>query len=191
MTIETDSELDEEELEDDEMGTFEHSIICTNIITELNIFLKGKKLGRVADSSAEYRFLDKPNTTKKGRKPSRQPDVSFVRQEKLPERFRSYPEIAPDLAVEVVSPSDKYYEIEAKIVEYQKAGVKLVWMVHPYSRQVDLYRLENALRPQIYMGGDELDGEDVIPGFKLAVSAIFDYPYDPNPEPELPKDLSA
>ena len=109
------------------------------------------------------------DSTKSGRKPSRQPDVSFVKQERLPERFRSYPELAPDLAVEVVSPTDKYYEtasrIEAKIVEYQKAGVKLVWMVHPYSRQVrqvDVYRLEGALRPQICMGGDELEGENVI-----------------------------
>jgi Uma2 family endonuclease len=190
MTTETDLELESEEFEDEKMGTFEHSVICINIITELSFFLKGKNFGRVADSSAEYRFLDKPEPTRKGRKSARQPDISFVKQENLPKRFRSYPEIAPDLAIEVTSPGDKDYEIEAKIAEYQKAGVSLIWIIHPISRRVDVYRLENRLRPQIYMGDDELNGEGIIPGFKLMVSAIFDYPYDPDPEPELPGENS-
>src|SRR5438045_4096389 len=86
----------EEELEEDYLPTFEHGVIEANIEAELRIFLKGKKLGRVTGSSAEFRFLAKPDDN---RKPGRQPDISFMRQEKLPHHFRSYPDLAPDLAV--------------------------------------------------------------------------------------------
>lgn len=180
------TELELEELEEDElpMGTFEHGIIGTNISTELRNFVKGKNLGRVADSSAEFRFLQKKPGQK--RKPGKQPDASFTRQEKLPQRFRSYPDIAPDLAVEVESPGDESYKTEAKIAEYQKAGVSLVWIIHPFSRTVSVYRLANGLLPQHYGINDALDGAEVLPGFKLAISDIFDYPPDPDPEPEMP-----
>ncbi len=181
MAIELDLVLEADELEEEALATFEHGVICSNIIGELRGFLKGKSLGRVVDSSPEYRFMP---TTARNRRAYRQPDISFVKQERLPARFRSYPNIAPDLAIEVASPGDKDYEIEAKIIEYQQAGVSLIWMIHPVSRRVDVYRQISGLRPQFYMGADELDGEDIIPGFKLNIGAIFDYPPDLNPEPE-------
>ncbi|NWJ95371.1 MAG: Uma2 family endonuclease [Chloroflexi bacterium] len=162
-----------EEEEDEPMPTAEHSFICVNISTELNNFLRGKKLGRVFDSTLEYRF---PNENKAGKKVSRYPDVSFVRQEHLPVNLRTYLNLAPDLAVEVISPSDKDYDIADKVDEYQRAGVRLIWLINPASRSVDVYRLAKGHRVQGYFGEDELDGEDVIPGFKLKVSAIFDYP---------------
>src|SRR5262249_43923127 len=63
----------------------------------------------------------------------RKPDVSFIRKERLPEGPTSegYVDIAPDLAVEVVSPNDLAYEVEAKVVEYLNAGVPLVWVIDP------------------------------------------------------------
>jgi Uma2 family endonuclease len=167
------------ESEEESMPTFEHAIICSNLNSYLNTFLRGKNLGRVADSSAEYRFLNS-----KGKKPPRYPDVSFIRQERLPKNIRSYPEIAPDLAVEVASPNDRIYDIQTRVQEFQKAGVKLIWMVYPYNRTVDVYRLANGLKPQSYIGEDELEGEDVIPGFKLKVSDIFDYPFPPEESEE-------
>jgi Uma2 family endonuclease len=57
-------------------------------------------------------------------------------------------------------------------------------MVYPYSRTVDVYRLANGLKPQAYFGEDELEGEDVIPSFKLKVSDIFDYPIPPEESEE-------
>jgi Uma2 family endonuclease len=163
----------ENEEEEEPMPTAEHSFICANIITELNIFLRGKKLGWVFDSTLEYRF---PNENKAGKKVSRYPDVSFVRQERLPDNLRTYLILAPDLAVEVTSPSDKDYDIDDKVEEYQRSGVRLIWVIHPASRTVNVYRLAEGPRIQGYFGEDELDGGDVIPGFKLKVSAIFDYP---------------
>ncbi|NWJ95665.1 MAG: Uma2 family endonuclease [Chloroflexi bacterium] len=168
-----------EEEEEEPMATFEHGIICSNLNGELHNFINGKNLGRVVDGSVEYKFLESKETEKgseKGKVLSRYSDVSFIRQERLPKKMRSYPEIAPDLAVEVTSPSDRVFEIEAKIKEYQIAGVKLVWVIHPYSRRVDVYRLASGPKPYSYLNEDELDGEDVIPGFKLKVSLIFDFP---------------
>jgi Uma2 family endonuclease len=172
------------ESEEDRMPTVEHGIICTNISTALNLFLKGKGLGRVLDSTVEYRFLEPPKGKGKGKgktkKRPRFPDVTFIQQERLPQNMRSYPEIAPDLAVEVASPTDRDYSIEARVKEYQKAGVKQIWVIHPYSRAVDVYRLPTGLKLQRYMEDEELDGEDMIPGFKLKISEIFDYPQPPD-----------
>ena len=168
------------ESEEDAMPTVEHGIICTNIITALNIFLKGKSLGRVLDSSVEYRFLDQGKTN--SQKKPRFPDVTFLPQERLPQNVRSYPEIAPSLAVEVASPTDRDYAIEARVEEYQKAQVKLVWIIHPYSRTVSIYRLANGLVAQAIGLSGELEGEDVIPGFTLKISDIFDYPPPPKDE---------
>ena len=167
------AEASEDEEEDEPMPTAEHSFICVNISTELNNFLRGKKLGWVFDSTLEYRF---PNENKAGKKVSRYPDVSFVRQEHLPDNIRSYLKVAPDLVIEVISPSDKGYDIADKVDEYQRAGVRLIWVILPANRTVDVYRLAKGPRSHGYFGEDELDGEDVIPGFKLKVSAIFDYP---------------
>jgi Uma2 family endonuclease len=179
MTAELEILADEENLED--MPTFEHGIICINISSEIRAFSKGKNLGRVVDSTPEYRFLE---ATDKKKKSGKQPDVSFVRQEKLPGRFRSYPDVAPDLAVEVVSPTDRPYEIEAKIKQYQEAGVSLIWIVHPYSRSVDVYKRETGFKTQTFTEEEEISGETVIPGFTLKLSDIFDYPTDPDPDPQ-------
>jgi Uma2 family endonuclease len=165
------SENDEEE--EEPMPTAEHSFICVNISTELRLFLRGKKLGGVFDSTVEYRF---PNENRAGKKVSHYPDVSFVSQERLPGNPRTYLMLAPDLAVEVISPSDKDYDIDDKVDEYQRAGVRLIWIIHPANRTVDVYQIARGLRSQRYISEDELDGGDVIPGFKLKVSDIFDYP---------------
>jgi len=163
-----------EETEEENRPTFEHGMLCSRLIRHLGNYLDGKGLGEVVDSTPEYRFL-----ARKLKKPGRYPDVSFVRQERLPADVRSYPEIAPDLAIEVASPSDRDYDIEAKVSEYQKFGVSLVWVIHPFSRTVEVYCRENGLKSQKLIGDDELDGGIVLPGFKLKVSRIFDYPPPP------------
>jgi len=177
-------DVEEEEGEEAYMAaTLEHDIIAGNICTALRIFLRDKDTGRAFGGSAEYHFLQ-PFAGEPGQKAGKQPDVSFVAKEKLPQRLRSYPDIVPDLVVEVSSPTDREYLIEAKVALYQKYGVKLIWVAHPYSRRVDVYRLVSQLRPQVCMNEDELNGEEVIPGFRLVISQIFDYPPDPDPIPE-------
>jgi Uma2 family endonuclease len=79
--------------------------------------------------------------------------------------------IAPDLAAEVVSPNDLAYEVEAKVVEYLDAAVPLVWVIDPEARTVRIHRGDGSV--SWLRENDELSGEDVIPGFRCPVAAIF------------------
>lgn len=103
----------------------------------------------------------------------RRPDVSCILQERLSfERLaEGYVEIAPDLAVEVVSPNDLVYEVIQKIQEYLAAGVKLVWLVIPPARSVEVHRLDGSVL--MLTAGDELSGESVLPGFSCRVGDLF------------------
>jgi Uma2 family endonuclease len=85
----------------------------------------------------------------------------------------------PDLVVEVHSPRDlasraRYDEAQLKIRLYQIAGVKIVWAINPASRTVEVYH-PGQLEPVAVLGvNNKLDGEDVIPGFELQISALFE-----------------
>ena len=101
------------------------------------------------------------------------PDVAFVSQERMtqpPQRgfFRG----APDLAVEVRSPSQSHPEMDTKAEGYLAAGTRLVWIVDPDSRTVTVYRPDRS--PVELASEGYLDGYDVLPGFRVAVAAIFD-----------------
>jgi Uma2 family endonuclease len=143
MTTQTWEEIEELELEGD-LPTFEHGFLGVRISHLLVNFIEGKNLGAVVDSTVEYRFLQRPPGSTKTRQPYKQPDVSFISQSRLPRRFNSYPEIAPDLAVEILSPTDRAYDIEDKVRIYQHVGVKIVWVVYPNVRRISVYRLEKA-----------------------------------------------
>ncbi len=178
MTVQTDfSEADlPEELEEDESkDTFEHAVICATLLRQVGNFLSDNNLGWVLDSTVEYRF-----SAWKTKTLGHCPDVSFIKQERLPKNLRTYPEIAPDLAIEVISPDDKIYDIQAKVKLYQHLGVSLVWIGYPFDRTVAIYRLSEGLLPQTVNEVGILDGENVIPGFKLPLSEIFDYPPSPD-----------
>ncbi len=89
-------------------------------------------------------------------------------KERLAEGFCS---IAPDLAVEVVSPNDVIEELDEKVEEYLRTGVKLVWVVHPGVKAVQVFRADGS--ESWLRAPDELSGEDVIPGFRCRVEAFF------------------
>lgn len=102
------------------------------------------------------------------------PDVSFVSQDRvpadgLPEGF--WPG-APDLAVEIVSPHDRAEDVRAKVSNYLDAGTRMVWVLWPRDQSVTVYQAGGQvkdLRPH-----DELDGGDVLPGFRVRVADLFD-----------------
>jgi Uma2 family endonuclease len=123
-------------------------------------------------SGGDAGYLGFPDSSRTVRKP----DVSFVRHgrfndEQLP---GGYARLAPDLAAEVISPNDKYEEVDEKIEEYLRAGVRLVWIVSPKNHTIRVYRgngSSHSLRES-----DELDGEDVIPGFRCSIGDLFPRP---------------
>lgn len=103
----------------------------------------------------------------------RKPDVSFIRRDRLPveQLAEGFITVAPDLAVEVVSPNDLAYDVEAKVQEYLEAGTRLVWVVYPPTRTVWIYRADGSMIGLRAL--DELSGEDVLPGFRCPVGALF------------------
>ncbi len=121
------------------------------------------KLGRVFNAQTDFEIKGI------GR---RQPDVAFVSLERLPVNVRDTVPLSPDLAVKVVSKTDDFYDLDDKVDEYLKGGVRLVWVVRPIRKVIEVYRQDDP-KMQVRTIDDELDGEDVIPGFKLKVSALF------------------
>ena len=169
MTSVVDDELDlqTEQVEDEEaIASFEHGAIGSTLIMYLNQYVRANKLGRVFDAQTTF--------TLKGKKPARQPDVAFVSADRFPKDWRNEADFAPDLAAEVSSKYDRTDTIEAKVLQYQNSGVRLVWILHTYSQTVEVFRLNKGLRSQRFMEDDELDGYDVIPGFKVKVSELFE-----------------
>lgn len=102
----------------------------------------------------------------------RAPDIAFVSKArwsgKAGEKFL---EGAADLAVEVVSPSDKASEMQQKIDEYLAAGTRLVWLVDPQSRTVTAYHPSGDAH--LYRGNQEVPGENVLPGFSFRPADLF------------------
>ena len=104
------------------------------------------------------------------------PDVSFVSWTRLPgRRVPRVPiaDLAPDLAVEVISPSNTAREMERKLQDFLAAGVRLVWYVYPGPQEVHVYTAE---RHDVLTIEQELSGGDVLPGFVLPLRQLFEEP---------------
>lgn len=160
-------ELADGRLERREMGT-RSSWIGTEIVVRLRAFCNSNRLGWVFASDVGYQCF--PDDAEKVRRP----DISFIRFGRLPNEQlpEGHTPIAPDLAVEVLSPKDRIYKLERKIREYLSAGVRLVWIVNPDSRRVRIHRLDG---PVSDLGGNEtLEGESVLPGFSCRVGDLFE-----------------
>lgn len=103
----------------------------------------------------------------------RVPDIAFVRTERIPppEEQTGFWNIAPDLAVEVISPSETAAEIQAKVHDYLEAGTALIWLVYPQTQTVVEYR---SLREIVQYGRDDtLEGGTVLPGFRYPLTRLF------------------
>ena len=107
---------------------------------------------------------------------NRRPDVAFVslarwpKDRPVPYRDNAW-DVVPDLAVEVVSPTDFVEELLEKTTEYFRAGVRQVWLVYPLVRLVYVY--ESLTQVRGLTATDELDGGSVLPGFHIPLAAIF------------------
>src|SRR5262245_319324 len=141
------------------------SILAGAVIAVLRAFVYPRKLGLVAGSDGIVRLWA-------GR--VRLPDVAYFSWDRIPgRRFPAQPvaELAPDLAVEVVSPNNTRREMEIKRDDYFRAGVRLVWQIDPRARTVDVYTAPDA--PTVLRGTDTLDGGAVLPGFTLPLADLF------------------
>jgi Uma2 family endonuclease len=137
-----------------------------NVFSQLLAFCQQQKLGWVFPSETIYRCF--PN-----RKTARKPDASFVRTGRLPGEIPPDGEIKipPDLVVEVVSPNDTYYDVARKVKEYLDVGVRLVWVINPDSRETCVHRPGRTTA--MVLEGQDLDGEDVVPGFRSPLASCL------------------
>ena len=122
-----------------------------------------------------YILEDRPN----GVEGSRVPDVMFIRKESMARYLADTTDaedkpliLVPDLVVEVISPTDSYSDVAAKIEAYLEDGVSIIWVFDPQRKNVAVYQ-GGSREPLIHRAGDILSGGDVAPGFELAVSNIF------------------
>jgi Uma2 family endonuclease len=159
-------ELVDGQLVEKAMGA-ESDGVAVEIAAVIRDLVRAQRLGRVFGSSTGYRcFPDDPNRI-------RRPDASFIRQGRLPrDRVpRGYISIAPDLAVEVISPHDLYSEVDQKVREYLDARVELVWVFNPDARTVHVYRADGT--SALLTAEHLLDGGNVLPGFRYRVGDLF------------------
>jgi Uma2 family endonuclease len=145
--------------------THRHDRTCRRLQRQLEAFIDAGNLGEVF-GEAGYVLARDPDTV-------RGPDLSFVSRERLAgfddARFFSG---APDLAVEILSPSNRRGAMHAKVADYLAAGARLVWVVDPVRKSVTTYRtLLAPLRLELHEG---LGGEDVLPGLVIPLEAIFE-----------------
>jgi Uma2 family endonuclease len=147
------------------MGLSE-SMIAGQILRKIGNFAEEHDLGMPSAPDGTVRLL---------RGLVRAPDVAFFCWDKLPGRLlpsKSIPDLAPDLAVEVLSESNTRQEMQRKLREYFLAGVRLVWMIDPGRRQAEVYTAPDA--PAATLGeGQALEGGDVLPGFMLPLAELF------------------
>ena len=141
--------------------------IAIQLVLPLGSYVKEHMLGTV---SMEMLFLlDREIKLK------RRPDVSFVSRDRwpiddLPPDTEAW-DVVPDLAVEVVSKSNSAPDVKDKLEEYFKAGVRLVWLVYPKQKVVDVY--ESLTTVKVLRREDELLGGEVIPGFRMPLVSLF------------------
>ncbi|HXR08846.1 MAG TPA: Uma2 family endonuclease [Candidatus Acidoferrum sp.] len=142
-----------------------HGAVCVEISMLIGAFVQRRKLGKVYDSSTGYRLTKDLLLS---------PDVSFVSNARLkkirvaPDRFLAG---APDLAVEVLSPSDRMTQVNRKLEHYFEHGAKLAWLVNLPKQQVHIYTADSI--EALTDLDDVLTGGAVLPGFKCKLRRIF------------------
>lgn len=144
----------------------EHGEVTINLTGPMWTHATTEDLGKIVAAETGFVLVRDPDTV-------RGSDIAFIRKDRIPAGGlpKKYIPFAPDVAVEVVSPTDRMAEVEEKVAEWLAAGTKLVWVVLPKRRVIKVYR--SITDVTILTDKDELDGGDVMPGFRLPVARVF------------------
>lgn len=151
----------------------EATTIGLRLAARLLAYVEEHRLGRVTGADGVYKFSNAETGLI--------PDAGFYAAERralVTDRSKPIP-FAPDLAVEVASPSQRANEMAAKAGLYLSGGTRLVWVIWPQSQHIDVWRVGKPDSPSRALAADDsFDGEDVVPGFTYAVAALFADPLD-------------
>lgn len=147
--------------------SFMSSRVAIRLVERLGPYCSASGIGEVMGADLGYQcFPWAPKVVRKA-------DVSMIRAGRITADIweEGFATIAPDLAAEVTSPNELAYDVDRKVEEYLRAGVALVWVVNPQEHVVMVYRKDGSTSR--LRDSDELDGEDVVPGFRCRVSELF------------------
>lgn len=161
-------ELVDGQLVGTEIGAIECRV-ATLVIGVIMSHVETNRLGSLF-SELQYRcFSFEPTLV-------RRPDISFISAARLSNDVLAagIVRIAPDLVIEIVSPHDAYHEVDEKIDEYLRSGVRLVWVINPRQRTVLVYRQDGTTSR--FTSEHELSGENVIPGLRFGVASVLSPP---------------
>ena len=137
------------------------SLVAARILIKVGTYVERENLGYITGADGGYQVGDHRFL----------PDVGFISRQRQPEPcYEAFNPNPPDLAVEVLSPTDKPKKVRAKLSNYTAAGT-VVWLIDPDEKEVEVYIPGQAVKT--YRLDDTLDGGDVLPGFSLAVKEIF------------------
>ena len=143
-----------------------HAVVVTLIAMVLGSFVLSRNLGEVHTGEPGYLLEIGPDTV-------RAADVAWIASGRLPEEAAGYPNLAPDLAVEVKSPSNSYPELHRKAEMWLSFGARQVWNADPEHTTVTIYRPNST--PVTLHEDDTIDGGDLLPGFSVPVWRFFRY----------------
>lgn len=146
---------------------FRHGSLAGRLSGLLHAFVEGNGLGVVVTAETGFVLAEEPPTV-------RAPDVAFVSAGRIPREGPpvGFARFAPDLAIEIVSPSNTMSEVQEKALDYLESGSAVVWVVDPGSRTVTVYRAPDEIR--LLRHGDAIEGGPVLPGFSLEVARLFE-----------------
>ena len=142
--------------------TMEHGEISMSLSLLLGVHIRENKLGRLYPADTDFKLGDRLV----------KPDIAFVSTARLPENKRQASPVAPDLAVEIVSPTDVHYNVIEKALAYLNAGTRLVWIIEPVAKTVTVYRSQKDIKT--FTIDDTLSGEDVVEGFSCQIAQLFE-----------------
>jgi Uma2 family endonuclease len=155
--------------EEKEMPGARHSGICSRLDRRLGAYVEANHLGEVyAESSFQIGINE------------RIPDLAFISAARLPAEGEPITKwlIPPDLAIEIISPTDYYEKVHTKALSYLSGGVKQVWVVSPEAQTITIYRSTTDI--MLFPPEGELTSEDLLPGFRCPLREIFKNPAPTN-----------
>ncbi len=148
-----------------EVTTLRHSFFLGALVGMVRAFVLQHRLGLVAGGDPMVRVQGSPFN-------ARGPDIAFyARGRRLGDLDAASTEIAPDFVIEILSPSDKASDMQAKVRDWLHAGVRLLWYVDPEAGVTTVYRGNQIASVD---AGEVLDGGDVLPGLQLRLRDVFD-----------------
>lgn len=155
-----------------EPASFYHGVVAGRVLLRLGAWLENDRVARGAtEPLGDLLAADTGFTLTREPDTVRAPDVAFVYTERRPLETRGFPELAPDLAVEVRSPNDRTGEVLSKVGDWLNAGTSLVWVIDPQRRSAQQFAADGTI--SLLTEHDALTGDPVLPGLRIPLADLL------------------